>query len=196
MNRWVVSWWRNKLVRQWLMALSGWMKWKNDKCLCQQASRWMGKCCRMSRSRRGSDMGGKMVIKRKKQKERVNGSTQGIKTSELEICFFDKSWFYNESEKIGNSPSLGAHHVLGGLIYKEHDLVHQVICVPSPVGNKESWKPGISSCLSRKPWETSLIIPASRLDQAWQRFCKIKRRIFRHFLLHDHMLTDHWPALY
>ena len=51
----------------------------------------MGKCCGMSRSRRGSGMGGKMVIKRKKQKERVSGSTQGIKMSELEICFFDKS---------------------------------------------------------------------------------------------------------
>ena len=53
MNRWVVSWWRNKLVRQWLMALSGRMKRKTDKCLCQQASRWVGKCCGMSRSRRG-----------------------------------------------------------------------------------------------------------------------------------------------
>lgn len=66
----------------------------------------------------------------------MSGCTQGIKTSELEICFLDKSGFYNESEKIGNSPSLGAHQVLGGLIYKEHDLVHQVICVPSPVGNR------------------------------------------------------------
>jgi len=51
----------------------------------------MGKCCGMNRSRRLSGVDEKRMIKKKKKKEAVKGSTKGIKMIRgTRICFPDK----------------------------------------------------------------------------------------------------------
>lgn len=57
----------------------------------------------------------------------------------LKMYFLEKSWFYNEPEETGNV-FIGTYHFLGILIFKEHDLVYHVICVPFPAKETESWK--------------------------------------------------------
>lgn len=52
----------------------------------------MGKCCGMNRSKRPSGVDGKRMIKRKKKKETVKETTEGIKMiRRTRICFPDKS---------------------------------------------------------------------------------------------------------
>lgn len=64
--------------------------------------------CGTNRSRRGSGVGGKAMIKSNSEKDRGRGGALKVLRwlRELESHFLNKSCFCNESEEIGNSQSV------------------------------------------------------------------------------------------
>lgn len=71
--------------------MARWSERPVNVCARQRADRWVNVSACMSRSRRGSGMGGKRVIKINKMKMR-EGALKVLRTSEgLKIYFLDKS---------------------------------------------------------------------------------------------------------